>query len=140
MCVINIDELKEYINAAFENDTELIGLYDKSVGVESLEDICDNVFEKISSLIEPAELRGVEVDGVEVGYFVYQPEVLISFGLNKMYRDKKYLSEFWKFIKSELGETFTCCLFGHNIRAINWLKEKCGMKIIFENVTILQCH
>lgn len=138
--IIGIGELREYIDAAFENDMELIDLYDKNVEVDNLEDICENMYDKISSLIEPAEYRGISVGGLKIGYFVYVTGNLISFGMNKIYRDKEHLNEFWRLIKSELGEPFQCSLFGYNRRAIAWLK-KCGMKIIFENVTILQlCH
>ena len=134
---INIIELPIFINAAFENDEELIGLYDKSVEVETIEDICINVFEKIASLSGSTELRGVSIDGNNIGFFVFNPGYLISFGINVEYRNKKVLSDFWALIKKELGGTFQCALFSVNVRGINWLK-KCGMNIIFENLTILQ--
>jgi len=134
--IIGIHWVKEYINAAFENDTELIGLYDKGVKVNSVKEVCDSVYEKLESLIEPCEMRGIVIGDKKVGYFTYSPKVLTSFGLNKEYRTKEYLTEFWEAIKKAIGSDFQCALFNHNVRAIEWL-EKCGMNIILENLTIL---
>jgi hypothetical protein len=135
---INIEEFRPYIDVAFNKDYELIDLYDKSVDVKSIEEICENVFYKISSLIKPCELRGVLVKENPIGYFAFETGSLISFGVNKQHRYKEHLSEFWELIKHELGGTFTTCLFSYNIRAINWLK-KCNMNILFDNLTVLQC-
>lgn len=138
---INTEELKYFISSAFWDDNELISLYDKNVPVKFIEDVCDNVYEKISSLTEKSSIRGVTDDeGFPIGYFAFEPQALISFGININYRNKVNLVEFWEHIKKEIGTTFSCYLFDYNVRAINWLK-KCGMNILFENVTILQlCH
>jgi hypothetical protein len=133
---IDINHLQEYVRTAFENDFELIDFYDKSVSVSSIEEICENVCDKLESLIEPCELRGILVNDKIVGYFAFSQGILTSFGLNLVYRNEEYLKEFWELIKSEIGGSFQCCLFGHNLRAIKYL-EKMEMKIILENMTIL---
>jgi len=136
---IELSELKSYIEEAFLGDEELMGLYDKSVPITRVQDICDNVFLKISSLLQPAILRGVEIEGEKVGYIAFNPGVLLSFGLKKEYRTKENLIKYWELIRTEMNGDFQVALFGHNLRAINWLR-KCGAQTLFENVTLLQCH
>ncbi len=133
---IAIDELMDYINSAFESDDELVDIYDPSVKVSSVKEVCENVYEKIESLIDPCSLIGVSIDGDKAGYFAYSHNMLISFGLNKKYRNREYLIEFWGMIKDELGDSFQCALFSVNKRGIDWLKRQ-GMEILFENITIL---
>lgn len=138
---IDIKYLSHFIGSAFWNDNELLSFYDKNIPVKTIEDICDNVYEKIKSLNKLPQIRGVvSEDGLEIGYFIFEPTALISFGININYRNKENLMEFWELIKKEIGVSFQCYLFGHNTRAIKWL-QKSGMNIIFENVTILElCH
>ena len=137
---LHIEELEEFIKSAFLNDDDIVSIYDKNVPVNNTEDVCKNVYEKITSLKETPQMRGVYADGVKIGYFVFMPSILISFGININYREYKYLIRFWGLIKEEINTNFQCYLFDYNVRAIQWLK-KCGMNILFENVTILQiCH
>jgi hypothetical protein len=134
--IIELHELKPYIEEAFLGDEELLGFYDKSVPVTRVQDICDNVFLKISSLLQPAMIRGIEIEGEKVGYIAFNPGILISFGLKKEYRDKEHLIQYWELIRKELNGDFQCALFGQNVRGISWLMT-CGMDILFENITLL---
>ncbi len=134
---INTDELREYLDNAFEDDYEILKCYDKKYKVKTINDVCDNVQEKIFFLPEPKTIIGI-LDGKEkVGYFVFSPELLISFGLNKQYRNEKNLKEFFELIKQQIGNNFKCILFDYNTRAIQWL-EKCGLNVLIDNVTILE--
>ncbi len=133
---IGIDDLKEYIYSAFMGDDEIISIYDPSVNVRSIEDVCESVHEKIESLVDPCRINGVWIDGNKAGYFAYSQNSLISFGLNKEYRDKNNLVDFWNVIKYAIGDNFQCALFSVNKRGVDWLKKQ-GMSVLFENITIL---
>lgn len=133
---VDIDELREYIYAAFNGDDEIVGLYDRSVVVKSVKDVCENIVFKIESA-ENISNFAISHCGEKVGYFSYEGNNLVSFGLNKEYRVKSILKRFWELIKEELGDDFTCALFSYNKRAIKWL-EKNGMTVLFENITILK--
>lgn len=134
---IDINELPTYVDAALEGDEDILLFYDKKVEVKTVKDACTNIVNKISIAYSDSYIRGVKVDGAEIGYFVFDDELLISFGINKDYRNKETLTEFWGKITNELGGTFNCLLYSYNERAIGYLK-KCGMSVIFDNVTILR--
>jgi len=136
---ININQLEEYVENAFFGDNELIEYYDKSAGVNTIPEAVENVILKIQTQYPDANIFGVEIKGEKEGYFIYEGNLLISFGLNKYYRDNVMLPEFWNEIKKELGDTFQCALYSHNVRAINWL-QRSGMKILFDKITILSTN
>lgn len=135
---ILINDLPEYIDIAFENDYELLELYDKSIEAKNLKEVCESVYNKIKSISSSVELRGVVIGDRIVGFFAFQPECLLSFGINKEYRGKSFSVKLWGLIKNEIGVGFSCTLFDYNKRAIHWL-EKQGMETIFTNLTILIC-
>lgn len=134
---IHIDELIGYVAGAFKGDDDIVFYYDRNEKVKTVDDASNNVVEKIRKIYSGSELRGVQIDGERVGYFVFADELLISFGMNKKYRNKEVLSEMWDEIKKELGATFQCLLYSYNVRGVEWLR-KCGMDILFENITILR--
>jgi hypothetical protein len=135
--IINIDQLKEYIDAAFYKDDELLRYYDKGECITTLGDACVNVFQKIKVNYPEANLIGITIKGLPVGYFAYCGSLLISFGLDVNSRTKDNLIDFWDNIKSTIGSNFQSILYSYNDRAISFLK-RCGMDIIFDSVTILQ--
>jgi len=134
---IHIDRLKEYIYAAFIEDIDLLAYYDKGENISTLEEACENVFQKIKNNYPEAILYGLQIGDRPVGYFAYCNTLLVSFGLDVNERTKDNLIEFWNIIKATLGSGFQSILYSYNDRAINFLK-KCGMDIVFDNVTILQ--
>lgn len=133
---VNMIGLKVYIESVFWDDDDILIYFDKEAGVKTTTDASVSVYKKIANQYYDAEKVGVEIDGYKVGYFVYMDELLVSFGVNKKYRNTEILSELWEEIKSRIGDTFQCVLYSYNTRAIGYLK-KCGMKILFDNVTIL---
>lgn len=134
---INKDDLWEYVEAAFDSDTEILNCYDKSQPVKTIDDVCRSIVYKIRNSFGESKMRGVLMNGKKVGYYVYSEDLLISFGLNREYRNRIVLPELWEIIKSELGDIFQCLLYSYNVRAIDWLK-KCGMEVMFENVSLLR--
>lgn len=135
---INKEQLMPYIMGAFVGDDEIVSYYDKARMISSIMGACQDIHKKITQEYNDCVLVGIEEDNRKLGYFAYSPDraYLVSFGINKSYRVLESLKEFWGFIKSDIGDTFQCMLFSHNKRAISWL-EKCGMDILFENITIL---
>lgn len=133
---INIYCLYPYIAIAFEGDNELLNFYDTSENINSIEEAVWNVYKKIKGNYPNAIIRGVEEEDKKIGYFVYEEDLLISFSINKAYRNADKLKDFFSLIKSCFPHSFLCYLYGHNGRAIGFL-EKGGMKKLAENVTIL---
>src|ERR1700694_3156625 len=105
---IYIEGLLNYIYCAFDNDIELLMYYDRGASVKTIDDACINVYEKVKHTYPDSICIGVRKDGKKAGYFVYSPGLLISFGLNKKYRDKEGLSEFWGLIVDAIGTEFGC--------------------------------
>lgn len=134
---INIDQLRQYVYAAFTGDEEIVPYFDKMKNIKSAADACENVYSKITNEYADAVLVGIEIDNEVAGYIAYKESLLISFSIGVKFRKVDYLIEFWDIIKGELPPVFQCVLYSHNSRAINYL-EKSGMDILFENVTILQ--
>lgn len=142
---IKIEELQDYINSAFEGDDELLSFYDRNANVKTLEDCCNNTFQKIRFSYPNASYGGLDINvlniGTEmkekkIGFVVYENNMLISFGINKSHRDSDLLKLFWSDLKYLLGANFCCSLYSYNTRAIDWLK-KCGMQVVYENITVL---
>lgn len=126
-----------YLHAAFEGDSDIVSLYDRDIDVHTVADVCENIFQKLSSLEEGLCFYGVDSEG-PVGYFAFQGTVLVSFGLAPRHRTPEGGSRFYRLMQS-VEETFLCYLYTYNQRAVRWL-EKMGMKIVFNNVTLLQCQ
>jgi hypothetical protein len=133
---VTIEELKTYIYAGFESDHKIVDYYDKQEKVTSIAEVCENLWYKIHILYDECEYWGIEEDGKPIGYFVSAPELLISFSINTEQRKKEFLIEFWNIITETIGPKFDCMLYSYNIRGVKWL-QKCGMSVIFDNVTIL---
>lgn len=133
---IDINEFNDYVYNAFFDDKEFIEYYDRSVNAKNTEEAIENVCEKIKISYPDADIFGVEINGAKEGYFVCRENLLISFGMSIKYRNKETLSGFWNEIKKKMGSNFHCMLYSHNSRAIEFLK-KCGMKIMYDHITIL---
>lgn len=134
---IDIEELREYVYNALLGDEELIRLFDRKANVVTTLEAAEKVIEKIETVYWDADLYGVEIEGEPHGYFACKNNLLISFGMNILYRNKMVLSKFWGAIKDKMSTSdFQCVLYSSNSRGIKWL-QKCGMKIYFDNVTIL---
>lgn len=119
--------MKEAIRKAFEGDDDIFKFFDPNFDLKSIDEIVDNIYEKIAEYKDNLDSEFVELEN---GYFFItkQPKLLVSFGINKKHRNKEELSKFWDKIKSKLGDDFNCFLWSKNERAINWLL-KMGMKI-----------
>jgi RimJ/RimL family protein N-acetyltransferase len=63
----------------------------------------------------------------EIGFVYYFGEVLVSFGVNKEYRNKDFLMSLFGDMKKWMGNGFVTYMWERNQRAIKWF-EKCGME------------
>lgn len=130
---ISYNEIKEAIKIAFSDDEKLLTFYDPSANVKTTDDIMIDVIRKVATYKEKIFWKGVFVDNELVGYFVFSPFLLISFGLNVKYRDKK--TKFFVLMQKTVGKRFSIHLFNSNIRGIKYLiKNK--MKIVGSNEMI----
>lgn len=134
---IHIDGLLPHLFATYEGDVELVGFFDPGFEVNDWQSCCTIIYRKIKENYPTANIKVVKDIHSPVGYYVYEKDMLISFGLHKTYRNKNNLKKFWHLIKSEFDGPFSCVLYSTNSRAIGWL-QKCGMKLLFDHVTILQ--
>lgn len=137
---ITYGELFTAIEVAFNGDNEILKLYDPSVIVYDIYGVVCSIHEKIATHSRII-IKGVYEKEELIGYFVYNDEYLISFGLAVKFRARKFLRKFFNLIKNELGGKFVCFLFTRNQRAIRWL---CKMGVVINysdnNITQLQCH
>lgn len=135
--IIPIDGLLPFLFATYEGDHALVKYFDPGCIVKDWQSCCSAIYQKIKENYPLATIKAVKDIYTPVGYYVFEKDMLISFGLHMKYRNKKNLTKFWKLIQSEFDGSFSCVLYSVNTRAIGWL-EKCGMKLLFDHVSILQ--
>jgi hypothetical protein len=133
----NLTDLKQYIDIAFNEDKELIKYFDKSASVSDTDGMSNNVWDKLKeypTYFSHVYCYKVFLNKEPIGFlFITKaPNLLVSFSINKKYRNKEVLKEYFDNICKELDNDFICMLFSENLRGINWL-QKCGMKIIEVN-------
>lgn len=138
--IIKYNDLGKAISIVFKEDNNLLEFYDPNVIVGSIEDIVKDVLLKIKTYDNPI-IKGVFEKNKLIGYYIYINNMLISFGLEKTYRVRKYLKKFFLLLRGDLGKGFICHLWNKNIRAIKWLLKN-NMKIIdiYNKITKLQCQ
>lgn len=134
---IHIDQLFPFLVGAFEGDHELAAYFDPGCSVNSWQDCCTAIDQKIRVNYPLAMIRGVRQEDKPIGYYIVEKDMLISFGIHRSYRNEQKLPFFWSCIKNEFSGPFSCVLYSVNSRAIGWLK-KSGMKLLFDHVSILQ--
>ncbi len=128
-----MDKVRQAIEFAFEKDSDILNYCDPDYKDKSLKELTDSIYDKIigcSISYTDCAFYRYEVDGLFVGFFflIRDPNVLVSFGINKDYRNKETLSHFFEVIKDEFDENgFDCYMWERNVRGNNWL-QKCGME------------
>jgi len=132
-------DIKERIKIAFDGDDDLVIFYDKALNLKSTNEMVNTTFYKLeeyySSFSESKILPfSVDLNGVSIGYvfLLKNPDLLVSFSINKLHRTKNKLIGLFSMIKSFFDNGFSCLLYNENTRAINWLK-KCGMNVVLVN-------
>ena len=117
------------IYAAFDGDDDIKNYCDPGNDTPTPEGVSADAYEKL--LVYEDVVEGVfEVlkDGEkEIGFVYYFGDVLVSFGVNKEYRNKDFLMSLFSDIKKWMDEDFVTYMWERNERAIRWF-EKCGME------------
>jgi len=128
-CEIEISEIGKYVEIAFEGDNELVEKFHYSD--KTLEETITGNVANIQNLnsLYPLTCYCVKLfDSIEIGFVVLRENLLYSFGINKKYRTKEILKEWWEIIKAILEYQFVVCLYPENTRAIDFFVRN-GMKI-----------
>jgi hypothetical protein len=128
----------EAIKLAFVGDSEIQYNCDPDNPDKSEIGIVDDVYKK---LIEYEDLFignfvVLNDGGKDVGFIYCLPNLLVSFGVNKLHRTKEFLPKVFETIQKVAGDEFEVYMWSRNKRAIKWLK-RCGMQEqYFENKEI----
>lgn len=129
---INYLKLDEYIQAAWEGDSDLESVYDPNLKRRSLRDMVFDTSKKIKEYFyynEKLKIYGIDENYTPCGFVVFSDvnNMLYSFGINTKMRDAENLKYLFNFISMNMNNNFYTLLYEKNERAINWLK-KCGMR------------
>ena len=125
---ISKPQVAEAIAIAYEGDSDILNKYH----IRKFNEYEHAVFSTMLLVEEVSKAEKLSYYKVMyqtrvIGYVIVFQGFLYSFGINIKYRKPTILCDFWKKIKSILGEKFVSILYENNSRAIDWLK-KCGMK------------
>jgi len=117
------------IRAAFDGDDDIRDYCDEDNSDKTPEGVADDVYEKLLDYEELVDgvFKTLMVNEEEVGFVYYFGDVLVSFGVNKAYRDRDFLTSLFEDMKRWMGGEFITFMWKRNERAIKWF-EKCGMK------------
>lgn len=102
------------------------------IQINSIEDVVNDTIIKLNEFVRAGIgliYFEVQQSNKVVGFFCcfwdYKNAMycLVSFGLNKNYRQRALLDEYFKLLKKTMMVNFYTVLFSKNTRAINWLKK-----------------
>lgn len=133
---IHIDQLLPFLLATYEGDHELVAYFDPGCSVTTWKECCYAIERKVRENYPEATIKCVLDGDYPIGYYIFDGDMLISFGMRPAYRKKEWLTALWEQITAEFSGPFSCVLYSINSRAITWL-QKCGMKLLFDHVSIL---
>lgn len=129
---------------SFVGDSDLIMYCDQSIHATSVKEIVDETYKRIIDFKKLYKNKLVHVKtkkNTTIGYYFYiinnNKYILVSFGLNKQYRNELSF-DFFSIIKQDL-KNFNSILFSNNTRAINWLlKNGCVLESIKNELTYIK--
>jgi len=135
---IPIEDIGRYVGIAFDGDNELVEKFHKAD--KTLEETIAGNIKNINELAGKIDLKCFVVywGDNEIGFFVmaYHNSMLYSFGINKKYRVKNILLDWWGSIKALVGEYLICPLNSENTRAINFFVRN-GMQVLERDKSIV---
>ena len=120
---------------AFEGDKDISKYCDKNDKELEVEKLVLSIFKKLLEYEETEEcdFYDLSVENEVVGYGFNYKNILISFGVNKKFRNKEKLEKVFEIIKGKFNNDFETYMWERNERAVNWLK-KSGMTEIESNI------
>jgi len=125
-----LEKLEDSIIRSFENDDDIVDLYDPNVVGISKSGIPADISRKLKEYDEIPSMKltcfDFYLEDKFCGYAVIceQRKLLVSFGLRN--REAKTKESFFSHIKKVFNEDFLCILYSRNERGIKWL-VKMGM-------------
>lgn len=125
---ISKPKLLELIEKSYQGDNDLFNKYHvikgdaQTLAVETM-----GMIEQASKQFDMSYYK-VLLNKEPIGYFVTSKQHLYSFAINKKFREKEILINWWKYVKMVLGKAFTTVLYDNNTRAIEFLKKN-GMVV-----------
>ena len=120
---------------AFEGDKDISKYCDKNDKELEVEKLVLSIFKKLLEYEETEEcdFYDLSVENEVVGYGFNYKKILISFGVNKKFRNKENLKKVFEIIKGKFNSDFETYMWERNERAVNWLR-KCGMTEVESNI------
>lgn len=120
---------------AFKDDEDISRYCDPKDKELSTKELVQSIYEKLLEYDKTGECEFYDlmVDDILVGYGVNYKNILVSFGVNKMFRKKEKLEKVFEIIKSKFNGNFESYMWERNERAVNWL-IKCGMNKSESNI------
>ena len=120
---------------AFEGDKDISKYCDKNDKELEVEKLVLSIFKKLLEYEETEEcdFYDLSVENEVVGYGFNYKNILISFGVNKKFRNKEKLEKVFEIIKGKFNNDFETYMWERNERAVNWLR-KCGMTEVESNI------
>jgi hypothetical protein len=119
--------IEESIIKTFENDNDIIDLYDPTAVNISKKDIPNDILKKLKEYdsVPSMKLKFFDfiLDDRFCGYVVVceQRKLLVSFGLK--HRETETKNSFFTHIKRLLEDEFICIVYKNNVRSIKWLNS-----------------
>ncbi len=126
---ITKQELPDLIRIAYEGDKDLLDKY--HVDKFDIHGAVASTLFMIAETENGVDMTHYKValGDISIGYISVFENFLYSFGINKEYRKKEILIEWFEKVKEVLGYKFITMIYPNNSRAINFLKKQ-GMKIV----------
>lgn len=140
---ISVNELPKLIRTSYEGDSELLATQHVTP-FENIDEATSMTYSMIKQMATEKKLTHYKVIYRKkvIGYFSNFDNYLFSFGINKKYRNKDVLVDWWQHVVKSLGKNFLCILYPHQSKAISFLKKN-GMivaEVDKENNSIILIH
>lgn len=131
-------EWKVCIEKSFEGDEDIFKNCDPDFAGASVKELVESVYGKLldyEKFFPNAVFEKLTVKSEPIGFFFYIPseKLLVSFGVNKSFRNKVVLQQLFNRICKRLNGGFESFMWERNTRAIKWL-ERCGMEQVYSPV------
>lgn len=127
---ITYKQLKEAIIISFNQDNDIIALYDPNILVNTIEEVQNDIYRKLKEFesMDQISIKGIYEKGEIIGYYFRRNGLLISFALACAFRTRSFLRQFFSLIKKDFQGCFMCYLWNKNERGIRWLLKN-GMQV-----------
>lgn len=117
------NDIKRVIADCYKTDEELIAKYHKLAPTTFAEAVLHTV-SSLNSIKHELVIYELFCDDEFSGYYgVQNGKILTGFFILPKFRTKDFILKFWRIVKSKFKGSMFCGLYGHNTRAINFIKK-----------------